>query len=279
MGVPELRPQFPNLGNVLAKGAAIKGQEARTGLMQSQNVLAQKRIGDYDEDRKWLQKEQKRTETKWKQEDKDRFLKLSDEERDRAIKIVDTAANWLNGTETVGQYAEMRPIAIEKLGIDEKQYPDPSVFMKADGTPDNESYTEWKNSKVKQASNWKKQADFTLTETSARFKAEGGKPIAKGAKWGKEGELGGLTDGQALKWTALTLKQKIDHADKHYSIKKSFYEGDFGVRDNLTENEKQEYKQLIKDLEQDKRTIHAGGNPSYLEEEEVKPRVSWRDYQ
>lgn len=49
-GVPALRPQYPNYGNVLAQGAAIEGQEAR-------NVLNQMQIQDYPEERNWLKKQ------------------------------------------------------------------------------------------------------------------------------------------------------------------------------------------------------------------------------
>jgi len=134
---------------------------------------------------------------------------LSDEERDRAIKKVDTLAHWLKAARTVGEYAEMRPIAIQTFGVDETQYPDPSTFTRADGTPDEESYTKWNDSKVRQASDWKEEA-YNLPANTKRMK--GGKEIARGVDTTK-GKFGGLT---ANEWI---LKLDRDRKFKHLTDK------------------------------------------------------------
>ena len=202
--IPQLQNNYLNYGDIVAKGAAIKGQEARNALMQQQ-------AQDYPEDRSFLREQRERARTQWKQEDKDRFLKLSDEERDRAIKIVDTAAHWLNATKSVAEYAEMRPVAMQKLGISEEQYPDPANFTKADGTPDEQAYAEWKDMKVRQASDWKEEV-YNLPPNTKRMK--GGKEIARGVDTTKDkGEFGGLTANQWL------LKLDRDRKFKHLTDK------------------------------------------------------------
>lgn len=156
MPVPQLQQNYPDYSNVLAKGAAIKGQEA-------QNVLTQMKIQDYPEDRNWLKKQREREledrTTAEKRTVEDRKIAAAKEAREikEHLSEMDTAAikkgkdrieqtmKWFATVENVSDYARFRQGMIEKGGVPPERFEDPANFIKADGTPDEEAFDKYRD--------------------------------------------------------------------------------------------------------------------------------------
>jgi len=105
--VPALRTQYPDLGNALAKGAAIRGAEARTALNQSQNVLNQMRIQDYPEDK---------------------LRKRKMEDINYENKVLEIGTSYLKRVNDIADYAPYRQFMIEKFGVKPDILPPPESF-------------------------------------------------------------------------------------------------------------------------------------------------------
>ena len=217
-GVPALRPQFPSYGNVLARGTAIKGQEAR-------NVLMQQQIQDYPEERNWL-KEQRgmaRQKMVWAEEDRagakkkrleDYKLQLKqmkgvdlDNERKMTEIISDQFAKVTDIQDYIPFVKYMTTEGGFKWPVDPKMFRDHSDFINPDGTPNEQAFDEYRDSFVMEAKDRvaanlaeakKKKIKPTLIgERQALM--EDGKIIAKGAKWGKPKEFKPDTDKPEVK--------------------------------------------------------------------------------
>ena len=277
-GVPALRPQFPDYGNVLARGAAIKGAESR-------NVLTQMQIQDYPEDRNWLRKqrgfEEKDRVLAAQKAKADRVVATAKEKREtekhlsdmdaaainKEIKVTEQVMKWLATVENVSDYALFREGMIKKGGVPPGTFMDPTNFIRADGTPDEEAFDQYRDSILMSG---KDRVDLSLAamkkkgpilgERQAQFDAEG-KLIVKGAKYGTPKEEGPKKE--------YTVQQQIDDAVAFYNFKIRTLLDDFG---DVKEGKEEEYDKLTDSLAKDQRAILADKKPSYLREEATMQR-------
>lgn len=111
-GVPALRIQYPNRGNVLARGVAIEGQEFR-------NALTQMQLQDYPEE-------------------KARRRKREDVEYESKVLEIGTA--YLKRVGDIKDYSPYRQYMFQKYDINPQLLPEPEIF----GT-DEDAFDKWRD--------------------------------------------------------------------------------------------------------------------------------------
>jgi len=296
-GVPTLNIQYPNLGNVLAKGATIKGQEAR-------NVLTQMQIEGYPEERNWLREkrgyvredraiaaeERERTAgiatAKEKREAAKHVQELEIGELKKEQMVMKQIRDWLAQIENVADYAKFVEGIIRRGGSPPGKFRDPSTFLNPDGTPNEEMFDQYQKNMILSADDHvaiileemkKKEAKPTYDHQTIYGPKGQTKRVAI-----KKGDTYIPPDGWSLTKPGIegtkkeyTIAQRIDDARGYYNFKKGTLLGDFGT---VKEGKEKEYDKLSEKLAADIRAIKAGKEPSYLKEKEITSK-SWRDYQ
>jgi len=275
-GVPQLRPQFPDYGNVLARGAAIKGAESR-------NILTQMQMQDYPEERNWLRKQRGFVEEdralaaeKLKRDLKDRLKRMNREDIEWERKGIKDGADALAQVNSVADYTAFYPYAIapDGLSLNPELLEDPSAFIRADGTPDEEAFKQYRISKVRDAKSMIKEYEaftFPAKPTYDHQTIYGPKGQTKRVAI-KKGEEYTPPEGWTLKTPVkesdegkYTIPQRIDDARSFYTFKMRTLLDDFGA---VKEGKEKEYDGLTDALAKDEKAIRQGKEPSYLKEKQ-----------
>jgi len=284
-GVPALKPQFPDYGNVLRTGAAIKGAESR-------NALTQMQIQDYPEERNWLKKQRGFIEEDRGLAAEDRKRALSDrlrrmkrEDIEWERKSLETATSGLAKVDSVNDYAAFYPFATspDGLGINPQLLEDPSSFIRADGTPDEKLFDQYRISKVREGKDVIKEYEaFNLPEkaTYDHVTLYGPKGQTKRISI-RKGDQYTPPDGWSLSKPGTdkeyTVQQQIDDAVTFYKFKQRLLIDDTGF---IKEGKEEEYDKLTESLAKDQRAILDGKKPSFLREQSMqrKPDETIVDY-
>jgi len=234
-GVPALRPQFPDYGNVLRTGAAIKGAESR-------NALTQMQLQDYPEDRNWLRKQRGFTE-------EDRAIAEKQRTITQEATAFGTALKSKNAKTAKQIYNALKPEGskdIVDFTMDEKT----TSVTYGDGTKIEGpiSYVTEATEQIAKDPTW-----ATDPEKTPHFAAWA---AARGIKFTEAPK-------------EYTVQQQIDDAVTFYKFKQRLLIDDTGF---IKEGKEEEYDKLTESLAKDQRAILAGKKPSYLREEAMMQR-------